>query len=71
MKRSPLQDVGDRLGWFAYRTVMGGGIPYWPAFFIPWPYEEEEPPDLDDKGGAAAGTAPTAVAPKGEKIVAA
>lgn len=33
MNRNPLADVGQRLGCFAYMTVMGGGVPFWPALF--------------------------------------
>ncbi len=33
MERNGLAEVGQRLGWFAYMTVMGGGRPFWPALF--------------------------------------
>ncbi len=33
MDRNPLAELGQRLGWFAYMTVMGGGVPFWPALF--------------------------------------
>ena len=31
MNRNPLAEAGERLGWFAYMTVMSGGVPFWPA----------------------------------------
>ena len=45
-KRNPVVSAGDRLGWFAYLTVMGGGVPFWPALFAN--PEIEEP--LEDDG---------------------
>ena len=33
MERNALAEMGERLGFFAYMTVMGGGRPFWPALF--------------------------------------
>ena len=35
--------VGERLGWLAYLTVMGGGMPFWLALDVD--RDADEPPD--------------------------
>ena len=40
MERNALQEAGDRLGLFAYLTVMGGPA-YWQALFAPAPFDDE------------------------------
>jgi len=32
-RNDPIAEVGQRLGFFAYMTVMSGGRPFWPALF--------------------------------------
>ena len=70
MRRNPMLTTADRLGWFAYLTVMGGGVPYWPALFAS-PGVDDEPPD--DAGvpvapkNPYAGTVPYRLAPEGER----
>ena len=51
MERNPLAEVGDRLGWFAYLTVMGGGLPYWPALFVNPRKALDEMTTSDDEPG--------------------
>ncbi len=61
--------VGDRLGWLAYLTVMGGGVPFWPALDVD--ADADEPPD--DAGapvrpkGPLAGAARYEVGPNRER----
>ncbi len=31
MERNALREAADRLGFLAYLSVVGGGVPYWPA----------------------------------------
>ena len=55
MRRNTMT-VSDRLGWFAYLTVMGGGIPFWPALLAD--FEVGDP--RDDAGVPVPTKAPLA-----------
>ena len=57
MARNPLTEVGERLGWFAYLTVMGGGIPFWPVLFV---RPEALTSGTGEPGGSANGRYPFA-----------
>ncbi len=45
MRRNALQQAGDRLGFLAYLTVMGGGVSWWPAPLLPGDDVEQPPPE--------------------------
>ncbi len=42
MTRSLLEEAADRAGWATYLFVVGGGVPFWAALFLPAPAEPEE-----------------------------
>ena len=74
MKSNPLIGIGDRLGWFAYVTVMGGGKPYWPALFSPESDDQDAQLDLGDEAERPvrprdpfAGTMPLEITPNREQ----
>jgi len=47
-RNNQLAEVGQRLGLFAYMTVMGGGRPFWAALF-------EDPRAGQEPSGLSAG----------------
>jgi hypothetical protein len=57
-RSNQVADLGQRLGFFAYMTVMSGGRPFWPALLETSKAIEELAASVAEPGGSASDAHP-------------